>query len=201
MDLEPDELALAPRDILQNNQPWEVKAMIRGLEMLHWLRDHQFCGRCGKKAEAMEREPAMECPQCGHRVYPMLSPAVMVRIEHQGKILLARNRNFRGSLSSLLAGFVEAGETLEEAAHREVFEEVGLKIKDLRYFHSQSWPMPHTLLVGFTAQYAGGEITPDGIEIMEADWADPSEMEHTPRRGSLAHEMIEDFIQNGPVYS
>jgi len=184
------------RSILSNeSEPLSMIAS-RASQLLSWYLNHRFCGRCGTPTKPKKEEPAMLCPSCEHMDFPRLSPAVMVRIRKDNKILLAKNSHYKGNHYSLIAGFVEAGETLEEALMREVQEEVGLEVKNIQYFHSQSWPMPHTLLVGFTADYAGGEITPDEEEILEAHWIDPGKEDNIPGKGSLAREMIDDFIEN-----
>lgn len=192
-----DEDLVSIREYLDHPEPGLTQLIIRASELLTWRENNRYCGKCATAMEQQEVEPAMKCPSCGHMVFPTLSPAVMVRIEKDKKILLARNSNFSSPIFSLIAGFVEAGETLEDAVHREVMEEVGLEVENLRYFHSQSWPMPHTLLAGFIADYKGGEIRPDGEEIVEALWGDPRDAIAQPRKGSLAYEMIHDFIEQG----
>lgn len=146
------------------------KAVIHGQQITAWERDHQFCGRCGSQTERKFRERAMICPSCGHMCFPRITPAIMVCIIKDGKILLAKNKTFPQDFYSVLAGFVEPGERLEECICREVNEEVGLKIKDIEYFGSQPWPMPNSLMIAYTAEYESGEINVDGQEIVEADW-------------------------------
>lgn len=191
----PEESLRSIRDFLDHPEPGITQLIIRASELLTWRENHRYCGKCGEKTEMLDLEPALKCTPCGLSVYPTLSPAVMVRIERGDKILLARNSTFSSPIFSLIAGFVEAGETLEDAVHREVMEEVGLEVENLRYFHSQSWPMPHTLLAGFIADYKSGVIRPDGSEIVEAQWGDPEDALAKPRKGSLAFEMIHDFIE------
>ena len=126
--------------------------------------------------------------------YPRLSPVVMVRVACEGRILLARAPRFAPGVYSLLAGFVEAGETLEQAIHREVAEEVGIRVRNLRYFASQSWPFPHSLMMGFTADHAGGEIRVDGREILDARWFAPDDLPGLPNPMSMAWRLIQDFV-------
>jgi len=145
----------------------------RGKQVAEWSRTHRFCGVCGSPTARLPGERAMKCTDCGHAAYPRVSPAMMVLVKRGPAILLARHA--RGPRWSALAGFLEAGESLEEAIHREVREEVGLEVKDLRYFASQSWPFPHSLMVAFTAEHAGGELRPDGNEIAEARWFAPGD--------------------------
>jgi NAD+ diphosphatase len=144
----------------------------RAAQVLTWDREHRFCGACGTPTERAAGEPARICPACKLHAYPRISPAIMVLIHRGREILLARNRRNTTGTFSALAGFVEAGEMLEETIVREVREEVGVEVGDIRYFGSQSWPFPHSLMIAFTAAYTGGEIVPDGIEIEEARFFD-----------------------------
>jgi NAD+ diphosphatase len=147
----------------------------RAFQIADWARNHQFCGACGKPMSAIEGERAMKC-ECGHVAYPRIAPAMMVLVKKGRAILLARNAAVpAGGRMSALAGFLEAGESAEDAVHREVHEEVGLFVKDLRYFASQSWPFPGSLMIAFTAEYAGGEIRVDPAEIAEARWFGPGD--------------------------
>jgi len=147
----------------------------RAAQIAEWARTHRFCGACGERMTHVPGERAMKCPACGHGAYPRISPAMMVLVKRGPAILLARNVAAPPGRMSALAGFLEAGESIEEAIHREVQEEVGLQVKDLRYFGSQSWPFPHSLMVAFTAEYAGGDITLHDEEIVEARWFGPGD--------------------------
>jgi NAD+ diphosphatase len=147
----------------------------RAFQVAHWARTHRFCGVCGAPMSRAPGERAMKCA-CGHTAYPRISPAMMVLVKRGDRILLARNVAVpAGGRMSALAGFLEPGESIEEAIHREVFEEVGLEVKDLRYFASQSWPFPHALMIAFTAEYAGGELRCDPAEIADARWFGPGD--------------------------
>jgi len=146
----------------------------RARQVVEWARTHRFCGACGGPTQPLAGERAMKCPACGHSAYPRISPAMMVLVKRGREILLARHARGPGRYTAL-AGFLEAGESAEDAVHREVREEVGLEVKDLHYFASQSWPFPHSLMVAFTAEYAGGELAPDEAEIAEARWFGPGE--------------------------
>ncbi len=139
-------------------------------------------------------ERAKECPQCGLLAFPRLSPAVIVLVQRQGELLLARPYHFTPGMYSVIAGFVEPGETLEEAVVREVREEVGIAIKDIRYFRSQPWPFPHSLMIGFTATYAGGEISLDDTEIEDAGWFRPDNLPTLPGKISIARTLIDWFL-------
>jgi NAD+ diphosphatase len=147
----------------------------RAFQLAEWARTHRYCGVCATPTRRLPDEFCLKCPNCGHSNYPRISPAMMVLIKKGDSILLARNANFAPGRFSALAGFVEAGESVEQTVHREVYEEVGLQVHDLRYFKSQSWPFPHSLMIAFTAEYLGGEIAVDGKEIVEARWYGPGD--------------------------
>ena len=147
----------------------------RAFQIADWARTHRFCGVCGQPMARAPGERAMKCA-CGHVAYPRISPAMMVLVKRGPAILLARNVAVpAGGRMSALAGFLEPGESIEDAIHREVREEVGVEVKDLRYFASQSWPYPHSLMIAFTAEYAGGELRCDPAEIAEARWFGPGD--------------------------
>ena len=163
----------------------------RAFQIAEWARTHRFCGRCGKPTMTAPGERAMRCA-CGHTTYPRISPAMMVLVKRGDAILLARNVNAPSGRMSALAGFLEAGESVEDAIHREVLEEVGIEVKDPRYFASQPWPFPHSLMLAFTAEYAGGELTPDRTEIAEAAWFGPGDtLPQLPPRQSISRALIE----------
>jgi NAD+ diphosphatase len=166
----------------------------RALGLTAWDRDHRFCGRCGATTERSTTERVRTCTRCGHGAYPRLSPAIIVLVERDGRALLARNARFPLPFHSTLAGFVEVGETLEHAVVREVGEEVGIEIDDVRYFGSQPWPFTGSLMIGFTARWKAGELTPDGAEIAEADWFAPDALPLVPPPLSIARELIDDFV-------
>lgn len=147
----------------------------RAFQLVEWARTHRFCGACGAPTQLMPGERCMRCTACTHMAYPRISPAMMVLIQRGDSILLARHLNSPTGLFTALAGFLEAGESIEDAIHREVQEEVGLRVSDLAYFGSQPWPFPHSLMIAFTAQYAGGEIAVDTSEIAEARWFGPED--------------------------
>ena len=163
--------------------------------LLDWDRSHRFCGRCSHPTEDKADERAKHCPACGLINYPRLSPAVIVAVVKDDKLLLARNKRFKGPFYSVLAGFVEPGETLEACVRREIREEVGLAVDNIRYFGSQPWPFPNSLMVGFVADYAGGEIQVDNTELLEADWFSACSLPHVPPRVSIARQLIDWFVE------
>lgn len=166
----------------------------RALGLTAWDRDHRFCGRCGAPTLRSETERVRTCPDCQHAAYPRLSPAVIVRIERDGKILLARNARTRMPFYSVLAGFVEVGESLEEAVAREVREEAGIELRDIRYFGSQPWPLTGSIMIGFVATWASGELVADETEILDADWFAPDALPPLPGKLSIARELVDDFV-------
>ena len=168
----------------------------RAVQILLWDQTHRFCGRCGTPTVNAPAERAKLCPNCGLLSFPRLSPAVIMLVQRGDDLLLARNRAFAGGFFSVLAGFVEPGERLEEAVAREVREEVALELRDIRYFGSQPWPFPHSLMIGFTAHYASGEIRPQADEIVEAAWfSRKGEMPQLPGKLSIARRLIDWFIE------
>jgi NAD+ diphosphatase len=163
----------------------------RGTQLIDWQKNHRFCGHCSTRTVMKKTEMALECPSCRLVAYPRISPAVMVLIERGDELMLARSPHFRPGVFSALAGFVEPGETLEQCAVREVREEVGLEIANIRYYTSQSWPFPNSLMIAFFADYAGGEITPDPSEIEAADWFSREALPPLPDHVSIARQLID----------
>jgi NAD+ diphosphatase len=166
----------------------------RAKQIVGWNATHRFCGRCGGETEPVAGEPAKRCVRCGMLHYPRLSPAIIVLVRDQSRVLLARSPGFPEGMYSVLAGFVEPGESIEEAIRREVREEVGIEVTNLRYFGSQPWPFPNSLMIGFTTEYAGGELEIDPAEIEDAGWYEPGELPPLPPRVSIARAMIEGFV-------
>lgn len=167
----------------------------RAVQLIDWDRNHRFCGVCATPTERDLHERVRRCPACGHAVYPRIAPAMMCLVTRGQQILLARNVNFPAGRYSALAGFLEAGESIEDAVHREVREEVGIEVRTPRYFASQSWPFPNSLMIAYTAEYAGGELTPNGHEIAEADWFDHTNLPQLPPRVSIARALIDDTLR------
>ena len=138
---------------------------------------------------------ALRCPRCGMMHYPRVSPAVIVRVNRGEAVLLARSPGFPKGMRSVLAGFVEPGESIEETVRREVREEVGVEVRNLRYFGSQPWPFPNSLMIGMTADHAGGELAPQPGEIEDAAWYRADDLPGIPPKISIARRLIDDFVR------
>jgi NAD+ diphosphatase len=166
----------------------------RAFQVVEWDRSHQFCGRCGERLRDRAGERAKECPACRHVVYPRVSPAMMVLVTRGKQLLLARANRFPKAMYSALAGFVEAGESIEDCIHREVREEVGVEVDRLQYVASQSWPFPHSLMIAYTAEYAGGEIRLCDEEIVEAGWFSIDALPQLPSPVSISRHLIDTTV-------
>ncbi|MDF7808978.1 NAD(+) diphosphatase [Pontiellaceae bacterium B12219] len=163
-------------------------------QILTWRENHRFCSRCGTKAEPSDTERAMVCPSCKLANYPRISPSMIVAVTRGNELLMARGHHFPPGLYSVVAGFVEPGETLEQCVAREVMEETGLKIKNIQYLTSQPWPFPHSIMIGFKADYAGGEIRIDPKEIEDAGWYTPDDLPQLPSKATIARKLIDDYL-------
>ncbi len=178
-----------------DNRFWSIAGYAR--QIYDWNINFKFCGKCGSKTKTNKNEHARVCPKCNLTSYPRISPAIITAVVKGNQILLARGIQFPNKeMFSVLAGFVEPGETLEDCVKREVFEEVAIKVKDIHYFKSQSWPFPDSLMIGFTAAYESGEILIDTKEIVEAGWFKADNLPVIPGKQTLAGELIEWFVQN-----
>ncbi len=164
-----------------------------GLQVNNWDQVSGFCGNCGSRLDLTENERAKECGACGRIEFPRISPAVIMSVVRENKILLARSTRIKYSFHSVLAGYVEVGENLEECVRREVFEEVGLGVRNIRYFGSQSWPFSNSLMIAFTAEHESGEIRIDNNEIREAGWFSPDNLPPLPGWGSIARKLVDSF--------
>jgi NAD+ diphosphatase len=164
--------------------------------IMKWDQTSQYCGRCGTQTKNMENERAKICENCNLISYPRISPAVTAAVIKENKILLAKASRFRKrNMYSVLAGFVDPGETLEECVKREIKEEVNIEVENIKYFGSQPWPFPDSLMIGFTADYKSGELTIDGEEIIDANWFTPGNLPNIPGKLSIARELIDWFIE------
>ena len=167
---------------------------MKAVHIIDWDRTTRYCGYCGMETIRSRGMIAKECPCCELLVFPRISPAVIVLVERENRVLLARVKRFTSELYSVLAGFVEPGETLEEAVRREIEEEVGIRVKNICYFGSQPWPFPDSLMIGFTAEYESGEIRIDEAEITDARWFEPDSLPTIPGRISIARKLIDWFV-------
>lgn len=175
---------------------WAVAG--RAAQLLAWERDHRHCGRCGTPTVLAAGERARKCPNCGFLSFPRVSPAVITLVEQGDRILLARSPHFAPGRYGIIAGFVEAGESLEEAVHREIAEEVGIAVSDVRYFGSQAWPFPHGIMLGFNARWAEGDLAPDPAEIVDAGWYRRDALPQIPGPISIAHRLITEWVNEAP---
>lgn len=166
---------------------------VRALSIVNWENTHQFCSNCGSRAQKHNDMLAIWCPRCGFTMFPRISPAIIVLVERGKRVLLARASRFKEDLYSVIAGFVEPGETLEQTVVREIKEETGIDVKDIRYFGSQPWPFPDSLMIAFTTRYAGGEIAVDNEEIIEAKWFAADKLPNIPGKISIARSLIDWF--------
>lgn len=177
----------------------------RAIQLLEWENNHQYCGRCGTKTYQSDIERAKVCPQCGFMSFTRISPAIITTIikedrdengNIENKLLMATHSYHKTKKPALIAGFMEVGETIEDAVHREVKEEVGVEVEDLKYFGSQSWPYPNSLMIAFTCKYKSGEIKVDNYEILEADWFKKEEIELPETNISISSRLLKNFIEN-----
>jgi NAD+ diphosphatase len=166
----------------------------RALQLVDWDRTHQFCGRCGARTEAKAGERVRVCPACRLSAYPRVAPATMMLVRRGRELLLARSPHFPPGMYSALAGFVEPGESLEQCVRREVEEEVGVRVNNIRYFASQSWPFPHSLMIAFVCDWESGEIRPQEGEIEAANWFEVLQLPKLPSRISIARKLIDAVV-------
>jgi NAD+ diphosphatase len=164
--------------------------------IVHWDQTHQYCSACGEKLVIHPEERSKICNKCDARYYPKICPAVIIAILKDNQILLAHNDKFRELLYCLVAGFVEACVTLEACVWREIYEEVGILVDNIRYFNSQPWPFPNSLMMGFIADYKAGEIKVDGVEITDAQWFNKDNLPNIPKKTSIAGKMIRLYLNN-----
>ena len=167
----------------------------RAMQVLEWHRNHLFCGRCGTKNEQHDVDRAKVCGSCGLMAYPRLSPCIIVLVTRGEEILLGHSPQFPPNMYSTLAGFMEPGESVEQTLHREVWEEVGIEVTNVRYAQSQSWPFPNNVMLGFYADYKAGEVTPDGVEITDAKWFHYKDLPNVPGNSAISGWLINNYIK------
>ncbi|MFW2057881.1 NAD(+) diphosphatase [Acinetobacter haemolyticus] len=188
----PEGFQLVPiRDLIQTWSTSDFLQASRAVQLLEWRRNHKFCSHCGHRTEIHAKEYAMICPSCGYHQYPRVQPCIITIITRgSNEVLLAKSAHNKGNMYGLIAGFVEVGETLEEAVQRETMEEVGLKLKNISYMSSQPWPFPSNLMIAFHAEYESGEIQLQLEEISDAQFFKFDQLPQIPFKGSIAHSMI-----------
>jgi len=169
----------------------EWLGVARAMALVNWRSSTRFCGRCGSPNGDKPDELARQCPSCGALSFPRISPAVLAVVTRGGRLLLARNVMHKTGIWSILAGFVEPGETFEDCVRRETREEVSIDVRPTGYLGSQPWPFPDQLMVGFSADWVSGELQPDGAEIAEAGWFGPDDHPPLPMHGSLSRRLID----------
>lgn len=171
----------------------------RACQVAYFIRTHNFCSHCGDALDEVTDELAVYCARCDYRTYPRISPCIIVavyRVEQgKGQLLLARGARHKEGMYSVLAGFVESGESLEQTLHREVYEETGVEVDNVEYVMSQQWPFPHSLMAGFVARHSHGQLTVDGVEILDADWFDVDALPQTPPPGTIAAQLIDEAVR------
>lgn len=166
----------------------------RGVQLAEFFRSHRFCGYCGSEMHPSGTEWASLCSHCRQRYYPQIAPCIIVAIRRGEEILLAQHNRHRNGIYTVLAGFVEVGETLEQAAAREIMEESNIRVKNLRYVASQPWPFPHSLMMAFMADYDEGELHHDPKELLDAGWFHYDRLPQLPPAGTVARRLIEDTV-------
>ena len=194
----PGVVAVGLRAVLPMLPEPELSLALTAAHLARWRRTSRFCGVCGAATTPSSRHQAMTCRSCGHHAFPKVSPAVIVQVTRGPQILLGRSRRHPHGSYSVLAGFVDPGESLEDAVRREIAEESGIRVGDIVYFGSQPWPFPDSLMVGFTAAYAGGTIQNLDDELEDVDWFAADELPPVPPSYSIARALIDDFAsRNG----
>ncbi len=177
----------------------DMRKVSRCLELKEWRAVNRFCGKCGAamKPHPDPRESAFRCPECGYLAYPKISPAVIVLVTKGDSILLQRNSHYKSACWSLVAGYVDPGENFEDAVARECMEEASITVKNIRYFKSQTWPFPSNVMVGFRAEWAGGELKADGREVLQSGWFERGALPEIPLKGSIARWLIDEWESSG----
>ncbi|MDB4022334.1 NAD(+) diphosphatase [Litorivicinus sp.] len=164
------------------------------MQVMDFMQEHRYCGSCGDKTHPSKSDRGLICQGCGHASYPRISPCVIILITREREILLGRSPRFIEGMYSTLAGFIEAGESAEHACHREIFEEVGVEINAPIYQGSQNWPFKHSLMLGYRAEWKKGDISVDGIEIVDAQWFSIDALPKLPPKASISRGMIDQFL-------
>lgn len=183
-----------PRPLIIHATSPEFVALSAALQWLDFVREHRYCGACGQTMRPSVSDRGRQCGACGLISYPRVSPSIIILITRGDEMLLARSPRFANGMYSTLAGFVEAGESAEHACHREIFEEVRVRIHPPRFLGSQSWPFKHSLMLGYRAEWLSGEIQVDGVEIVDAQWFHPDQLPPLPQHASISRGLIDHFL-------
>ncbi|EON91434.1 NADH pyrophosphatase [Marinobacter lipolyticus SM19] len=192
----PETVEIIPlRDAILIMEDAPAEMLGTGFQVWQWWRDHRYCGRCGDVTGLHPLERAKWCEACGIPWYPRVAPCVIVVIRRENRMLLARSSRVKRHFYSLIAGFVEPGESLEQAVVREVKEETGLDVTNIRYRSSQPWPFPHQLMVGFFADYRSGDLVLQEDELADADWYGPEDLPPIPPATTIAGRLIRDMAR------
>jgi NAD+ diphosphatase len=194
LPLPEDAFLVTLRELFHELEEPLISVLSHAVQILHWDETNRFCSRCGTQMENSDTERAKVCPSCGFTAFPRISPAIIVAIRRDRQILLIRAHRHRAGVYSNVAGYVEVGESLEECVRREIREEVGLEVTNLKYFGSQSWPFPHSLMVGFTAEYLSGELRRDESEIVDAKWFSIGQLPQVPEAFTISRRLIDSMI-------
>ena len=184
------------RHLLALSDPNDIILMGRANQLLHWIKSNKYSGYSGELNKFDTKEESLYCPDTSTMIYPSISPCILAMVTRGDEILLARNNMFPEGLFSILAGFVEVSESAEETVHREVLEEVNLKVKNIKYYGSQPWPFPSQLMLGFSCEYESGEIILDEHEIAEANWYKYDNLPYVPPTSSLSGKLINSFVED-----
>ena len=182
------------RELIAGYNEADYYTHARAVQYFHWLREHQYCGVCGSTTSISKSENALQCSACGKHWFPRIQPCIITLIHRGDQVLLAKHARYINNMYSCIAGFVESGESLEQCIHREIDEEVGLKVHNLRYFGSQAWPFPYQLMVGYYAEYLSGDIVLDDHEIDDARWWSIHDLPHRPSTTSISGQLIEHYV-------
>jgi NAD+ diphosphatase len=194
VEAEPSEEWTPLRRLMAEGEPAQVKSAVRAAELAAWRASSRFCGGCGSATVRRPDQVVFDCPVCGMEFWPRVTPAVIMVVHRDDQVLLVRHSRYSAPVFSCVAGFVETGETLEEAVAREVSEEVGITIGRPIYFASQAWPFPHALMTAFFAPWESGDPRPDGVEIVEAGWFGKHDLPAMPPPLSIARRLVRAYF-------
>lgn len=192
----PERNFMAIRTFLETQKQELAQLILKAIQLLNWSKISVYCGACGHLTHHSETETAKICQHCKRILYPCMSPAVSVLVTRGNELLLARSPHFRKGVYSVLAGFINPGESAEEAIDREIFEEVGIVVKNIRYFGTQSWPFPNSFMMGYCAEYDSGELKLCPKEIEDAQWFSLNRLPLLPYKATLSRKLIDHYLNS-----